>query len=118
MKLTIQTFTVSTNEYDQMTVTMPALHVYPFIVHRSLDEYVEKQNKTRTRYSKKHIATHLFTGALLGVFPNFKNALAFVRKLKDRPIFLMPTYDLLISHPDVDTTNDLVRSLKSKYAIQ
>jgi len=98
-------------------VTIPAKHVYPFIIHRSVEEHLEKKKGDRTRYSKKHVVSHLLSGCLLAVFPNYKNALTFVEKLKHKPFFLMPTYDLLYNHPDKDKIGKLVSLLKSKYAL-
>ena len=114
MSLTRQTINIMTKHREKHTVTLPAEHVYPFIIHRSFQEYLEKKSGERTRYSKKHIVTHLLSGAQVGVFPSYDNALTFVRKLKNKPIWLMPTYDLLLSHPDIGKTGILVRRLKSK----
>ena len=114
MSLTIQTINVMTKGREKLTCTMPAEHVYPFIIHRSVKEYLEKKSGERTRYSKKHIVTHLLSGAQVGVFPCYDYALMFVDKLKDKPIWLMPTYDLLTSHPDIGKTGALVRKLKSR----
>ena len=115
MSLTRQTILVQTRKHKQMAVTLPAEHIYPFIIHRSVDEYLEKQSGDRTRYSKKHCVTHLLTGAVIAVFENYTNALGFVRKLKDKPIFLMPTIDLLNTHPDWDEVAGRVASLKLHY---
>ena len=117
MSLTIQTINLLTKGYKQLACTMPAEYIYPFIIHRSVDEYLEKKSGERTRYSKKHVVSHLFTGAQLAVFPNYKNALIVVRKLKNKPLFLMPTYDLLTTHPDIPAVSIIVNRLKSKYAI-
>ena len=114
MSLTIQTISVMTYHHEQITVTMPAEHVYPFIIHRSVKEYYEKQKDGRRHYSKKHVVSHLLSGCQLGIFPNYDNALTFVRKIKDKPIWLMPTYDLIIQHPDKYKTSTLVKQLKSK----
>ena len=114
MSLTIQTINVMTKGYEKLACTMPAEHVYPFIIHRSVQEYLEKASKERTRYSKKHIVTHLLSGAQVGVFPSYENARLFVSKVKHKPIWLMPTYDLLTSHPDIGKTGALVKRLKSK----
>ena len=114
MSLTMQTINIMTYQHEQLTVTMPAEHVYPFIIHRSVTEYFEKQQKERRHYSKKHVVTHLLTGAQIGVFPSYDNALTFVRKVKNKPIWLMPTYDLIIQHPDRYKTSMLVNELKAK----
>ena len=113
MSLTTQTINVMTKGHEKLTCTMPAEHVYPFIIHRSVREWKEKEAGVRTRYSKKHIVTHLLTGAQVGVFPSYRNALLFSNKLKHKPIWLMPTYDLLTSHPDIGKTGTLVRRLKA-----
>ena len=114
MSLTIQTINIMTKGREKLACTMPAEHIYPFIIHRSVQEYLEKKSKERTRYSKKHIVTHLLSGAQVGVFPSYGNALLFVNKIKHKSIWLMPTYDLLTSHPDIGTTGALVRKLKSR----
>jgi hypothetical protein len=115
MSLTIQTINVTTTGFKQLSCTMPAEHIYPFIIHRSVDEYLAKKSGERTRYTKKHVVSHLLSGCQLGVFPNYENALAVVRKLKDKPIFLMPTYDLLSTHPDKAKIHKLVAQLKHRY---
>ena len=115
MSLTRQTINVTTRDNEQLTLTLPAEHVYPFIIHRSVKEHLEKKQKERTRYSNKHVVSHLLTGANVGVFPNYENALIFVRKLKDKPLFLMPTIPLLRSHPDWHTVSKQVKQLKHRY---
>ena len=115
MSLTIQTINVMTHSREQLSCTMPAEHVYPFIIHRPVKEYLEKKSGERTRYTKKHVVSHLLSGCQLGTFPNYENALAVVRKLKDKPYFLMPTYDLLSTHPDRHKVGKLVKQLKSRY---
>jgi hypothetical protein len=116
MSLTLQTINVMTYQHERLAVTLPAEHVYPFIIHRSVSEYLEKKAGERTRYSKNHVVTHLLSGAQIGTFPNYKNALLFARKLKNKPIWLMPTYDLIIQHPDKYETNIMVNRLKAKLA--
>jgi hypothetical protein len=96
---------------------MPAEHVYPFIIHRSVQEYLEKKAGERTRYSRKHVVSHLLTGAQLGVFGKYEHAMIVARKLKNKPIFLMPTYDLLTTHPDMGKTGELVNNLKRRYGV-
>ena len=118
MSLTLQTINVMTYNYNQLTCTLPAEHIYPFIIHRSIREWKEKQNGERTRYSKKHIVTHLLSGAQLGVFPSYENARMFVNKIKHKPIWLMPTYDLLTSHPDIGKVGLLVRRLKAELCME
>lgn len=117
MSLTLQTINVMTHNCGQLTCTMPAEHIYPFIIHRSVKEWKEKQNGVRTRYSKKHVVTHLLTGAQLGVFGRYEHALIVVRKLKNKPIFLMPTYDLLTTHPDMPAVGVVVKELKRLYGV-
>ena len=114
MSLTIQTINVITHGFNQLSCTLPAEHVYPFIIHRSVQEHLEKKAGERTRYSKKHCVTHLLTGANVGVFPSYDNALTFVRKIKNKPIFLMPTIPLMTAHPDMGKTGTLVKRWKSK----
>ena len=118
MSLTMQTISVMTHNSSQLTCTIPAEHVYPFIIHRSVREWKEKQNGERTRYSKKHIVTHLLSGAQVGTFPDYDSALKFTRKIKSKPIWLMPTYDLIMQHPDIGETSILVRRLKSKFGAE
>ena len=117
MSLTLQTINIMTKGREKLACTMPVEHVYPFIIHRSVQEYLEKQAGERTRYTKKHVVTHLLSGAQVGVFPSYDNALLFVNKIKHKPIWLMPTYDLLTSHPDMGKTGALVNRLKSKLAV-
>lgn len=115
MSLTRQTINITTRDNEQMTLTMPAEHVYPFIIHRSVEEHLEKKQKERTRYSKIHTVSHLLTGACIGKFPSYDKALIFVRKLKDQPIFLMPTIPLMRTHPDWYLVSKKVSQLKHKY---
>ena len=117
MSLTRQTITVTGRNAETITATMPAEHVYPFIIHRSIIEYYAKLEKDRKRYSNKHVVSHLFTGANVGVFPNYENALIFVRKLKDKPIFLMPTIALMRTHPDWYQVRKKVLALKHRYGV-
>ena len=118
MSLTRQTINITTRDNEQMTLTLPAEHVYPFIIHRSVKEHLEKKQKERTRYSKKHVVSHLLTGANVGVFPNYENALVFVRELKDKPIFLMPTIALMRTHPDWYLVSKKVQVLKQTYGVE
>ena len=118
MSLTRQTINVTTRDNEQLTLTLPAEHVYPFIIHRSVEEHLAKKRKERTRYSKIHTVSHLLTGACIGKFPSYDNALIFVRKLKDKPIFLMPTIPLLRSHPDWYLVSKKVQVLKQTYGVE
>ena len=117
MSLTRQTIVVTGTKDQPITATLPAEHFFPFIIHRSIKEYLEKVANERTRYSNKHVVSHLFTGANIGVFPNYKNALIFTKKLKDQPIFLMPTIPLLQTHPDWYLVSKKVKQLKHKYGV-
>ena len=115
MSLTKQTINLATDETSRTSFTMPAKHIYPFIIHRTIDETIQKKNGERERYSKKHCVSHLLTGALLGVFPSYDNAYQVVSAIKDEAIWLMPTTDLLSSHPDWDRVATKVRDLKQVY---
>ena len=117
MSLTIQTIKVAGKNEEVIVATMPAEHIYPFIIHRSIKEYYEKSSKKRTRYSKIHVVSHLFTGANVGVFPSYNNALTFVRKIKNKPIFLMPTIPLMTTHPDWPEVRKKVQALKHRYGV-
>ena len=117
MSLTRQTITVTGRDAETIVATLPAQHIYPFIIHRSIKEYYEKASKERTRYSNKHVVSHLFTGANVGVFPSYDNALIFVRKVKDKPIFLMPTIPLMTAHPDWVEVRKKVQALKHRYGV-
>lgn len=120
MSLTRQTITIASRggKLDKLTITMPAQHVYPFILHRSLTEYHEKKAGDRRAYSKKVVISHLFTGFLVAVCKNYENAHQMVNKLKNRPIFLMPTVDTMKQHEDWADTARLVGKLKERYAIE
>jgi hypothetical protein len=118
MSLTRQTINIMTHGFKQLSCTMPAEHVYPFIIHRSVQEYLEKKAGERTRYSKMHVVTHLLTGAQVGLFPSYDNALLFVNKVKHKHIWLMPTYELLTSHPDMGKTGRLVSRLKADLGME
>ena len=117
MSLKIQTITVCTTNSKQLTCTMPAVHIYPFIIHRSVTEYLEKKEGERIRYSKRHMVTHTLTGANVGVCSNYRDALQFVELVKDLPIFLMPTIKLVMEHPDWDHTAKLMTSYKDALCI-
>ena len=115
MSLTIQTIILATSETEKTSFNMPAKYVYPFIIHRTIDETREKERGKRQRYSKKICVSHLLSGAQLGTFGSYENALYVVSKIKDEPIWLMPTTDLLGAHPDWERVADLVRDLKHLY---
>jgi len=115
MSLTMQTINLATAETERTSFTMPAKHIYPFIIHRTIDETREKERGERHRYSKKLCVSHLLTGALLGTFACYANALQVVSLIKDEAIWLMPTMDLLGSHPDWERVAEKVRDLKHRY---
>tara|TARA_Y100000034_G_scaffold114958_1_gene151611 strand:+ start:292 stop:648 length:357 start_codon:yes stop_codon:yes gene_type:complete len=115
MSLTKQTIVLATSEQSKSAFTMPAEHIYPFIVHRTIDETREKEQGKRHRYSRKLCITHLLTGALLGTFASYGDACQVVKLLKDEPIWLMPTTALLSQHPDWERVAEKVRDLKHRY---
>ena len=117
MSLKTQSIQLATDQHSSKAFTMPAEHIYPFIIHRTIDETIQKKNGERERYSKKHCVSHLLTGALLGVFPSYDNAYQVVARIKDEAIWLMPTTDLLSSHPDWDRVATKVRDLKQVYRV-
>ena len=112
MSLTMQTIRLATTETERTSFTMPAKHIYPFIIHRTIDETREKERGERERYSRKLCISHLLTGALLGTFDNYEAAWHVVNEIKDEAIWLMPTTDLLGSHPDWERVAERVRDLK------
>jgi len=115
MSLTKQTINLATAETERTSFNMPAEHVYPFIIHRTIDETREKERGKRERYSRKLCVSHLLTGALLGTFSSYESASIVVSKIKDEAIWLMPTTKLLGNHPDWDRVATKVRDLKDRY---
>mgnify|MGYP003646266524 CR=1 FL=1 len=115
MSLTIQSIRLSTDQHASCTFTMPAKHIYPFIIHRSIEETTQKENGERKRYSKKHCVSHLFTGALLGVFGSYEDASLVVEAIKEEPIWLMPSHELMSNHPDWKEVSAKVRELLRTY---
>ena len=115
MSLKIQTIILATDETSRTSFTMPAKHIYPFIIHRTIDETREKERGKRSRYSKKLCVSHLLTGALLGTFDNYEAARIVVDQIKDEAIWLMPTTKLLADHPDWERVAEQVRDLKDRY---
>jgi len=115
MSLTKQIINLATTETKRTSFNMPAKHVYPFIIHRTIDETREKERGKRQRYSKKICVSHLLTGALLGTFSSYDNAISVVNAIKDEAIWLMPTTKLLGDHPDWERVAEEVRDLKHKY---
>ena len=115
MSLTKQTINLATDVTERTSFTMPAKHIYPFIIHRTIDETREKEDGRRERYSRKLCVTHLLTGALLGTFGNYEAARIVVNAIKDEAIWLMPTTTLLGAHPDWERVAEQVRDLKDRY---
>ena len=115
MSLTIQTINLATDATVRTSFNMPAKHVYPFIIHRTIDETREKERGQRERYSRKLCVSHLLTGALLGTFDNYEAARIAVDAIKDEAIWLMPTTALLGAHPDWERVAERVRDLKHDY---
>ena len=115
MSLTIQSINLATAETERTSFNMPAEHVYPFIIHRTIDETRQKEQGQRERYSKKLCVSHLLTGALLGTFASYDNARQVVKLIKDEAIWLMPTTKLLGDHPDWERVAEKVRDLKHRY---
>ena len=115
MSLTMQSILLATDETSRTSFNMPAEHIYPFIIHRTIDETRQKERGERERYSKKLCVTHLLTGALLGTFDNYEAARIVVDAIKDEAIWLMPTTTLLGAHPDWERVAEQVRNLKHDY---
>ena len=115
MSLTTQSINLATAETERTSFTMPAKHVYPFIIHRTIDETREKERGRRERYSRKICVSHLLTGAMLGTFASYSDACQVVKLIKDEPIWLMPTTVLLGSHPDWERVAEKVRDLTDRY---
>jgi len=115
MSLTMQSIQLATAQTERTAFTMPAKHMYPFIIHRAIDETREKEAGRRKRYSSKLCVSHLLTGALLGTFASYENACLVVDEIKDEAIWLMPTTDLLGTHPDWERVAERVRDLKDRY---
>ena len=115
MSLTKQTINLATGETARTSFNMPAKHIYPFIIHRTIDETRQKERGERTRYSKRLCVSHLLTGALLGTFASYDNACLVVEAIKHEAIWLMPTTKLLGDHPDWERVAERVRDLKDRY---
>ena len=115
MSLTKQTINLATTHTERTSFNMPAEYIYPFIIHRTIDETREKERGQRERYSRKLCVSHLLTGALLGTFASYDNACQVVNAIKDEAIWLMPTTDLLGAHPDWERVAEQVRDLKHRY---
>ena len=117
MSLKTQTISLAVGEGILKPFTMPSKHFYPFIIHRSIIECVEKSDGRRIRYSHKHCVSHLFSGGLLGVFASYLDARAVIEEIKDEPLWLMPTPELLTGHTDWEIVSGKIRELKKKYCL-
>lgn len=118
MSLKMQAITVVGRRSGKITVTLPAEHVYPFIIHKPFGEWVDKESGDRKRYSSKIAVTHLYSGGRMGLFKNYEDAFLFVSEIKNYPIWLMPTPELLSAHPDWGNICEIVTKLKSSLAIE
>ena len=49
MSLTKQTIILATSEHAKASFTMPAEHIYPFLIHRTIDETREKERGKREK---------------------------------------------------------------------
>ena len=112
MSLEIQTILLSTGEHTKQLVTTPCEFFYPLAIHRTIDETREKERGERSRFSKKVAVSHLLTGGQLALCRGYEDAHAIAEALQEEPIFLMPTIDLLTTHPDWDRVAVKVRELK------
>ncbi len=118
MSLEIQTILLSTGEHTKQLFTTPCEFFYPLAIHRTIDETREKERGERRRFSKKVAVSHLLTGGQLALCRGYEDAHAIAEALQEEPIFLMPTIDLLTTHPDWDRVAVKVRELKrDHYAI-
>ena len=117
MALKTQSLLLATASYKKMLYTLPCEHFYPIVIHRTIDETREKESGLRCRYSSKVAVTHLLSGGQLALCLCYEHARIIAEELKDEVIFLMPTVDLLTTHPDWDRVAEKVTELKSKYAI-
>jgi hypothetical protein len=118
MSLKMQAITVTGRSNSKITATVPAEHVYPFIIHKPFGEWVDKENGDRKRYSSKIAVTHLYSGGRMGLFKNYEDAFLFVSEIQHHPIWLMPTPELLSAHPDWVGVCEVVTRLKASLAIE
>jgi hypothetical protein len=118
MSLKMQTITVTGRRNSKIVATVPAEHVYPFIIHRTIQEWTEKENGERSKYSNKLTVTHLYSGGAMGKFKSYEDAFLFVSEIQHYPIWLMPTPELLTAHPDWEHVAKRVSGLKSSLAIE
>ena len=117
MSLEIQTILLSTGEHTKALFTTPCEFFYPLAIHRTIDETRAKERGERQRFSKKVAVSHLLTGGQLALCSSYAAAYAIAERLPDEPIFLMPTIDLLTTHPDWDRVAVKVGELKALYSI-
>lgn len=115
MSLKMQTILLSTGEYNKQLFTIPCEFLYPLAVHRCLDEARAKETGERSRFSSKVAVSHLLTGGLLALCRGYDDAHAIAEALQEEEIFLMPSIDLLTTHPDWDRVAAKVRELKRTY---
>ena len=115
MSLEIQTILLSTGEHTKALFTTPCEFLYPLAIHRCLDETRAKERGIRERFSSKVAMSHLLTGGLLALCRGYDDARAIAEALQEEEIFLMPTIDLLTTHPDWDRVATKVRELKRTY---
>tara|TARA_B100000686_G_scaffold310004_1_gene352457 strand:- start:382 stop:741 length:360 start_codon:yes stop_codon:yes gene_type:complete len=115
MSLKMQTILLSTGEYDKQLFTTPCEFFYPLAIHRCLDETRAKARGERSRFSSKVAVSHLLTGGLLALCRGYDDARAIADALQEEEIFLMPSIDLLTTHPDWDRVAVKVRELKRDY---
>ena len=115
MSLKTQSILLATGESTKQLVTTPCEFLYPLAVHRTIDETREKERGERRRFSKSVAVSHLLTGGQLALCHNYEDAYAIAEALHEEEIFLMPTIDLLTTHPDWDRVAEKVRNLKRDY---
>ena len=115
MSLKIQTILLATGESTKQLVTTPCEFFYPLAIHRTIDETIEKNSGKRSRFSRKVVVSHLLTGGQLAMCRSYEDAHAIAEALQEEEIFLMPTIDLLMAHPDWDRVAAKVRELKRTY---
>ena len=115
MSLKIQTILLSTGEHTKALFTTPCEFFYPLAIHRTIDETREKERGERQRFSKKVAVSHLLTGGQLALCSSYATAYAIAEALFEEEMWLMPTIDLLTTHPDWDRVAVKVRELKRDY---
>ena len=115
MSLETQTILLAVGEHNKQLITTPCEFFYPLVIHRTIDETREKESGERQRFSSKVAVSHLLTGGMLALCLSYEYAHAIAEALQEEPIFLMPTIDLLTTHPDWDRVSMRVRELKRDY---